>query len=472
MSAAGAYAFTGPDGIAIEYGTPAHRRHVCERIAGCATELGRHNVSRADFLAWHRERYGTTEGVSTRSIARLGHWAALRNAALLAAQAGADVSDLDWDDVPDTWPAPVVPEGFYEHQQRTELDEDGNVVRQWVGARIEAPQGETTDAVPEGHYVKGVSSYIADGQVRGQWIKTARESESREQVLERLLRELPEIMPAREGEASRPARPTDDELLAVYPMGDPHVGLLSWAPETGESFDLKRCSEIMRGAIDSLVEHGAPAREALIVNLGDFFHSDSSANKTARSGHALDVDGRWPKVLRVGLEIMVYLVEAALRVHDRVRVINAIGNHDDHSAIFLSVGLGLYYRNEPRVEVEQSPSLFHYHRFGSNLLGVTHGHTTKHEDLESIMASDRAEEWGETRHRWWLCGHLHHKRQLERRGCVVEVFRTLAARDAWAHGAGYRSRRDMCRVTLHREYGEIARHTVSADYLRSLVEAA
>ncbi len=41
------------------------------------------------------------------------------------------------------------------------------------------------------------------------------------------------------------------------------------------------------------------------------------------------------------------------------------------------------------------------------------------------MAHDQREAWGLIHHT-----HIHHTRRLEYRGCTVESFRTLAARDA------------------------------------------
>jgi hypothetical protein len=46
----------------------------------------------------------------------------------------------------------------------------------------------------------------------------------------------------------------------------------------------------------------------------------------------------------------------------------------------------------------------------------------------------------------------------EYRGGVVEYFRTLAARDAWHAGQGYRAGRDMRLIVMHKDYGEVERH--------------
>jgi hypothetical protein len=81
------------------------------------------------------------------------------------------------------------------------------------------------------------------------------------------------------------------------------------------------------------------------------------------------------------------------------------------------------------------------------------------------MAADRAEDWGQTKHRYWYTGHVHNQTVTELPGVVCESFRTLAARDAWASGAGYRAGRDMRAIVLDREHGEVERHRVDVGML-------
>ena len=73
------------------------------------------------------------------------------------------------------------------------------------------------------------------------------------------------------------------------------------------------------------------------------------------------------------------------------------------------------------------------------------------------MAADRPEDWGNTEFRHWMCGHIHHWTAKEHPGVIVETFRTLAGKDAWHAGKGYRSRRDMNCIVFHAKYGEIQR---------------
>lgn len=419
-----------------------------ERITLCCDETGiaPADLSRSVFLRWQKAT-DWDNVLSTRQMGKLGGWDAVKAAAggswHEAAKRGpverppaVDVSGLDWD-----------------------ADD----------CRDTQPHSTPLAAIPDEHFVKGVSTLVGpDGGIKGQWIKTALEHKTQAEMVERLFRELPGRIPAQPITIDSPTGESDDDLLAVYPMGDPHIGMLSWAPETGDSFDLDIARDITLAAITNLVRRGPRARQALVVNLGDYFHSDNESNRTSRSGHALDVDGRYIKVARVGVDVMVHLINEALAHHERVKVINAAGNHDDISAAWLAITLAAWYRDEPRVEIDGTPSRFYKHRFGRNLIGVTHGHTIRsHKELGAIMADEWPQDWGETRHRWWLCGHLHHKQQLDVRGCMVEVFRTLAARDAYAANAGYGSKRDMVRVSLHREWGEMERATAGVDFLRT-----
>lgn len=445
-------------------GTFAHTQWMIQDIQVVADEL--HVPARA----LTREVY-LSASTATRTDTDHYGWAKIRD---LAAAAHRRTLGIGGPVDPEDLPFDAVPEDYYVHQNTSKLDKHGNLLNQSVQARIQKAPGHLTDQMPKGHIVKGVSTLVSgSGQTVQQWIKTGKAFESREQILTRLFRDLPEEIPARAGSIPTPGGEFEQDHLAVYPMGDPHIGMLSWAPETGDSFDLVIASRLMKSAMDTLVEgKGRPAEEALIINLGDFFHSDNADNRTNRGGNALDVDGRWTKVLNVGIELMEYTIDAALRRHKKVTVISSIGNHDDHTAIVLAVCLGRRYVNEPRVTIDTSPAAHHKFRFGKNLIGVTHGHQSKGPKLPLLMASKWPEDWGQTKNRFWYVGHIHHRDLKEYNGCVVEHFRTLAAKDAWHTAHGYGAGRDMNRITLHKEWGQIERHTVSADFLEAQYRAS
>jgi transposase-like protein len=259
---------------------------------------------------------------------------------------------------------------------------------------------------------------------------------------------------------------TDYETLSVYTIGDAHIGMLAWDKETGEDYDLDIAQKDLLKAMDLLTEQSHQSERALIIDVGDWFHSDNAQNRTAHSGNVLDVDGRYPKVLQIGLNLTTKLIDRALMKHERVEWRSAIGNHNEHSAIMMTAFIKAWYRNEARVIVHDTPNMFFYRQFGKNLIGVTHGHTAKAEKLGEIMSVDCKDLWSGTEHRYWYTGHIHHQSVKEFSNCVVETFRTLAGKDAWHSASGYRSGRDMKCITLHKDFGEISRNTVSLSMVR------
>lgn len=342
-----------------------------------------------------------------------------------------------------------------------------------------SPGDDMTKTVPAGYYVKGVSTYYGrDGEVIGQWVKSQADPENKLAALLEALSTIAEPIRGAHEPTPGPAScesiqgHASADLLNVIPMGDPHFGMFAWAAESGDNFDLRIAERDLIMAVDHLVELAPPADECLIINAGDFFHADNSSNQTLRSHHALDVDGRWNKVLKIGLKTMRRCIDRALERHARVRVICEIGNHDDHSSQMLAICLASYYEREPRVDVDTSPAKFHWHRFGKCLIGTTHGDTAKADKLAGIMAHDRARDWGETEHRAWYVGHVHHDSLKEYPGVTVETLRTLAARDAWHAGQGYRSGRDLKLDVWHREHGRIVRHTIGVPQLRAMQRRA
>lgn len=337
-----------------------------------------------------------------------------------------------------------------------------------VGQSVRAARRKAArEGYAPGHFQHGVApGYLmgkvtvqrdADGAVLQTWERQSPDAALREEAIrewiagiaesaEGLLRPLP------------PRTATDDDLLVVVPMGDPHFGLYAWAVETGDDFDLEIAEQVTFDAVDRLCARTPAASTAILLNLGDYFHADDSKNRTPQSGHALDVDTRFALVVQVGLRALVRCVHRLREKHARVIVRCNPGNHDPHTAFMLSLCLSAFFKDDPTVEIDLSPAHYWYFRFGRVLIGSAHGDGAKPNELPLLMASDRPEDWGATAFRHWLCGHVHHRSEKEHPGAVVESFRTLAGKDAWHAAKGYRSGRDMTAIVFHREYGEWERH--------------
>jgi len=316
---------------------------------------------------------------------------------------------------------------------------------------------------PAGHVIKGVSTLVdGDGQVIQQWIKTRTDQLPLEDIIEAVQGALE----AHSGH-SAPILPPDHaepELVTVYPLADWHIGLLAWGRETGEDWDLAIAQDVIRRAMTRLVGGTPNSSHAVILGLGDLLHSDGYEGVTARSKNRLDVDGRWPKVLRVAVELVIYTIDLALQKHESVLVRLIPGNHDDQSAIAVSLALAMFYSNNPRVTVDDDPGPFWWWRWGKVFLGAAHGDQAKMAQLPLIMAGDRPEDWGASEYRMILTGHIHHREKLnanEFGGVDVESFNTPVSKDAYHHRKAYRAKRSVHALTFHNVDGEITRNRVS-----------
>ena len=314
---------------------------------------------------------------------------------------------------------------------------------------------------PADHTVKGVSTlYDSDGNVKAQWVKSNTDHAQQRAALEEIalaaISKLPKLK-------RRPAVGKTLHHLAVgYPVGDAHVGMLSWPKETGETWDIATAEAVQCSAVKALTEAAPKAESAVLVTLGDLLHYDQQLPMTTRSRHVLDADSRYAKMAGAGVKILRQCIESALARHDRLRVVVVQGNHDEIGSLWLSMLMAHLYENDDRVTVDDSPAPFRYFRHGKTLVGCHHGHQCKPDRLPGVMAADMAVDWGQTLHRYWWLGHVHHQSVKEHPGCFVESFNTLAARDAYATAGGWRSARNMKAIVLHDEWGEVARHTVDA----------
>lgn len=310
---------------------------------------------------------------------------------------------------------------------------------------------------PQGHAVKGVSTlYNAAGNITAQWVKTKVGELSIEEQVQAIKDafadwDIPEL--------SGVVYPTgtDEELATIYPLADWHLGLLAWRKETGTDWDLTIAQDVIKRTMARLIAASPPASRCVILGLGDLLHSDGYENATAKSKNILDVDGRWPKVLRAAAEVLIYTIDLALQKHGDVLVRILPGNHDEESAIAVALALSLAYRGESRVEVDTDPGRFWWLRFGATLLGATHGDKAKMKDLPLLMAARRPADWAAAKYRHIYTGHVHTETGLELAGVTVESFQTPAAADAWHHSMGYGASRSVSSITLHVNDGEVSR---------------
>lgn len=274
----------------------------------------------------------------------------------------------------------------------------------------------------------------------------------------------------------RPMRyaPSDSGYLYVATFGEPHLGKRAWAPETGEDYDLQIALERVRQSHRHLMARATalrPERVALIVG-DDLFTADNPGNTTT-AGTPQEVDGRYRKVFRAGVALCREIIEGWRQLAP-VSVWVKPGNHDTTITWHAGEVLAAMYAATTDIKVVNPDRLRSYQRWGTCLIGLTHGDKEKDAALPLLMASEAKEHWAETRCRVWLTGHLHtlgRKQQRavvqpldrdvhEEMGVTIRRCRSLSGTDAWHFQLGYVGNVKAAEgFAFHRELGETDLHT-------------
>lgn len=328
---------------------------------------------------------------------------------------------------------------------------------------------ESGREIPEGHIVRGTSTlYDAEtGEPKLEWVKTSLDKQMQLEMAQQAVDALTkDIEPATPKKYSGVA----DNLMSVIPITDMHIGMYAWGEEVGEDYDTDKAIRALTASIDYLVNMAPPSKKCVILQLGDFFHAENMEGVTNRSRNVLDIDSRMQRVIDSGMIALKQCIDKALERHETVELVSIAGNHDEILGHALRSAFKMLYGHEPRVDVLDSPSSRQYIKFGKVLIGATHGHQTKDRDLPGIMATERPEWWGQTKHRFFYRGHHHHDNRVEYNGCIVEQFRTMSAGDAYAVEHGFLSGRDMKCIVFDPNCGEMSRSVCSIDLVRLLYD--
>jgi hypothetical protein len=366
--------------------------------------------------------------------------------------------------------------------QTVKVNADGSLDHRYDKSHTarNAPEFET---VPAGHHITKTTTRIdADGRVGMQYVTAKPEEVERWNLMLEAARAAceefrgcagvstpPVVLVFDDASARRNAEAAD--LMNVFALGDPHIGALADADETGTDNDLKIATRDNDMFLDHMVEIAPIAALAYLLLIGDNSHADDNKQVTPGHGHKVDVDSRAHKIFRTGVRLWSRAVQRLLLGHEKVIVDIRRGNHDPITAFFLAESIRAMFANDPRVEVLDNVKEHNYYLFGGVLLCTTHGHRTKPEGLAEVMIADEPElALMATAERHWITGHVHSRNAMDFRTCSWESLRTIFPGDEWSRASGYRSFRGSVVITYHKLDGEVMRQPISLARARHAAE--
>jgi hypothetical protein len=335
------------------------------------------------------------------------------------------------------------------------------LVRDKAARRGYSPDHGWNHPVPDGHKIKGVSTfYDEQGNPVRQWVKSQTDEKRQFEIL------VERIESAQEGLARfKPVaapKSADEDLLTLLTITDFHLGMYAYEAETGDDWDVHIARDVFLNSINDMIKAAPKSGTGILCQLGDFLHWDGILNVTPQSGHILDADTRYGKLVELAMSVMAEAVTMMLRRFDKVIVVSAEGNHDISGSIWLRKHIKHLFADEDRLQVIDNDFPYYAYLHGKTMLGFHHGHKVKLALLHKLFASEPRfrEMWGASTHCYIHSGHYHHERVVEDGGAIAEQHPTLAGRDAYAARGGWVSQRGAKVITYHKTDGEIARITV------------
>lgn len=335
-----------------------------------------------------------------------------------------------------------------------------------------SPEHDMVHTVPEGFVVKGVSTYYNnDGVPTGQWVKSSAEMERQLEMMREAAQAFAEsIPPAVIPECTKTDVNTD--IIPWFNIGDAHIGMVAYAPEVGENFDLKIAEVQLCAAMDYLIQQAPQTERCVIQDMGDGTHYENYVGKTEGHGHDLDYDGRFPKMIHVYVRTFRYILERALQKYKYVDVIINQGNHSRTNDIWMREFISACYPSE-RVNCLSNTNVFIPYRMGNTFVMCHHSDRCPPAKLAQVMATDYRQDWGETEYHYIDIGHIHHSMvSKEHPGVKIESFNQLAKKDKYAHDGGWRSRSVLTVVYRSKTYGELGRNSVPVELVEDIIDNA
>lgn len=330
--------------------------------------------------------------------------------------------------------------------------------------------GAINASAPQGFTVAKVSQETTGGVVSRQWVSYQKEKPSDSgadwEVLKADLRATTPRSKIKSRLMGAKAKKQMPQKMAVYVLADIHFGMYAHAAETGENHDIKISKADVLQAVQDLVDVTPPAEEAMLLNLGDFFHANSREPVTPHGKNQLDVDSRFSHVAREGVELMRTCIEMISERHKKVTLVNVRGNHDPDAAMWLNIVMEAHYGGNDKITVMPNESKMIPFSYGKTALFFYHGEklARAHEFITGHPEHKKLH--GNAVRTYCLAGHIHHETVKTKSNIRFETFSTITGKDAYHADNLYHAVQNMCSIVYDKNYGEVNRSTVPIERVR------
>ena len=251
-----------------------------------------------------------------------------------------------------------------------------------------------------------------------------------------------------------------NQHLFVIDIADLHLNKVASLYDTFDEYNLQIAINRAKEAVEYLLHRGKTFGIDRILFIGgnDVLHVESKSNTTTK-GTPQDTDKMWHETFLAAKNLYIDLLLKCLQVAP-VDFVHNVDNHAYHSSWMLAQVVEAYFSDVDEISFDINMRSRKYYSYFNNLIGSTHGDTSKAKNLNQLMAEEVPDLWAECRRRYWYTHHIHHKVSKDEIGVTVESVRSPSSADTWHTDFGFKGSPLAIEGFIHhRERGQCCRLT-------------
>lgn len=225
--------------------------------------------------------------------------------------------------------------------------------------------------------------------------------------------------------------------IAFFPHTDVHIGVDVDADRAGRDYTPDIAVERLREGFSRVHASIPPCETAIILNNGDLTHANDDRDVTVKSQHRLKVRGSHRSNLRLATLATKWQIDMALQRSERVIYRPNRGNHDPNTPDTLSIALGIYYADNPRVTIDDSEREIWVYQQGKVFLAAWHGDKRRPQAVCGSLPGLFPEQWGASRHWHGFSGHYHEEQHAVHNSMDWWQLPSVCSLDQYSADAGF-----------------------------------
>lgn len=243
---------------------------------------------------------------------------------------------------------------------------------------------------------------------------------------------------------------SNGNLIAEICCADIHFGMLAWANECSNDWDLHIAREKFLEVIFDIVDRlkNDNISEVYFCTLGDVLHVDNVQGTTTK-GTVQQVDGRISKIIDYAYDTLNVALEKVRELGVPITYIYVSGNHD--TAMGYALVRMLEIANSD-ITFERSPNPQKAIHFGKVLIGLNHGDIPKANKGQWLI-HDYRKEYGESLYVEVHSGHFHNESVNKYNGILERSLLAQTGQSLWEYSQAYRSQRGIQCFVWDKEKG-------------------